>query len=87
MNFYMLDVLVSFRNRYVISAESEEDAKAKFEKLNSSGDIEEFSQKHLGDLIISNQNISLADYHKYFEQDNGYMKSWSLSKREELINY
>lgn len=83
----MLDILVSFRNRYVISAESEEEAKAKFEKLNSSDDIKEFSQKHLGDLIISNQKISIADYHKYFEQDNDYLKSWSMSKKEEFINY
>jgi len=46
----------------------------------------EFSQKHLGNVILSKREISKEDYLRLFDEDNDYLAEWSVDQKLKFIN-
>ena len=46
---------------------------------------QEFSQKWLGETIISHRVVSTDEVIKLFDEDNDYLKDWSEDKKLEYI--
>jgi hypothetical protein len=40
-------------------------------------DVKEFSQKHLGETIVSHRVISEKDALDLFDEDNDYLQGWT----------
>jgi len=84
----MVDVLSSFRIRYVV--EVEDDIEHALDEVVMREDdltFEEFSQKHLEPtVIIDHREISQEEYLKIFDEDNDYLKSWTNDEKKKFIN-
>jgi hypothetical protein len=48
--------------------------------------FKEFSQNHLGSVIVSHREISEQEYIKTFDEDNDYLSSWTEEQKKTLIN-
>jgi hypothetical protein len=84
LNYYVVDVLSSFRNRFVVKAKSLQDAHYEVALRENDSEFTEFSQKHLGTNIIDGFEVSHNDLIKMNKQDNDYLSSWS---DEQVIRY
>ena len=85
---YLVETVSMFRMRYVI--EALEDTHACDEVIMNNGDLEEFSQVHLDEIITSTREIDDTEYLKLFDQDNDYLKDWDDSlkfRRVHVIDY
>lgn len=83
---YFVDTVSIFRMRYAIRAESAEKAREKFNELDKSESITEFSQKHLGEKVSDIREVNQKQYLLDFDTDNAYLKSWSKQKKLDFIN-
>ena len=85
---YLVETVSMFRMRYVI--EALEDTDARDTVIMNEGDVEEFSQAHLDEIITSTREIDDAEYLRLFDQDNDYLKDWEDSRkfrRVHVIDY
>jgi hypothetical protein len=82
MKLYLVDAVSSFRNSYVIRCKDESHA-ADSVTLEQA---EEFSQEWLGESIARIQEISEDEYLKIFNEDNEYLRSWSVEQKKSLIH-
>lgn len=85
---YLVETVSMFRMRYVI--EALEDTHACDTVIMNDGDVEEFSQVHLDEIITSTREIDDAEYLRLFDQDNDYLKDWDDSqkfRRVHVIDY
>lgn len=83
----LVKTLSVFQNKYVFEVDAKTDIAKFVEKLKlDDDDIEEFSQKHLGETCESYTVISNKAYHKLFNKENNYLKSWDKKTKENLIN-
>lgn len=69
---YLVETVDMFRMRYVIECESAEHAKDAV----TMKEVEEFTQLHLDETIISARTIDDAEYLRLFDEDNNYLKDW-----------
>ena len=81
---YMVETISIFRHRYVINAH--EASHAEDEVTCNLTELQEFSQKHVDELITSTREISATDYMTLFDEDNAYLKSWDYSQKTKFIN-
>ena len=83
----MVDVLSSFRIRYVVRANTVEDALDEVVMREVDTDFKEFSQKHLDPTaIISHREITEEEYLRVFDEDNEYLKEWTDEQKTGFIN-
>ena len=83
----MVDVLSSFRIRYVVRANTVEDALDEVVMREVDTDFKEFSQKHLDPTaIISHREITEEEYLRVFDEDNEYLKEWTDEQKTNFIN-
>ena len=85
---YLVETISMFRQRYVVESKDEEDALDEV-AMNVSGykdDWQEFSQKHLDEVITSSREISKEEYLKLYDQDNDYATAWSDDMKLRYIN-
>ena len=83
----MVDVLSSFRIRYVVRANTVEDALDEVVMREVDTDFKEFSQKHLDPTaIISHCEITEEEYLRVFDEDNEYLKEWTDEQKTNFIN-
>lgn len=93
MSKYAVVTCISqFRNRYVIPMDE-------LQKLNPDAPVElqwaedcvtceevkQFSQKHLGEVIIDTVEMSEEEVLEFFDADNDYLKKWSKEQKLEWI--
>lgn len=83
---YLVEVMSTFRMRYVIEAVEEEHALDEVVCNEHNTDFKEFSQEHIGTHIFSSRQISATDYMELFDKDNDYLASWPVEKKIEFIN-
>jgi len=84
---YLVEVMSTFRMRYVVEAREEEHALDEVVMKEHSPDLlKEFSQEHIGTQIFSSRELSATDYMEMFDKDNDYLKSWPDAKKIEFIN-
>ena len=83
----MVDVLTSYRMRYAVEVEDDIDHALDEVVCNiQNTEFIEFSQKHLGDTIISHREINKDEYLKMFDEDNDYLKEWTEQHKFDWIN-
>lgn len=81
---YLVETVSMFRMRYVV--EANEATHAEDEVVCNQGELEEFSQKHIDECITSTREISEEEYLRVFNEDNGYLASWSDEQKKKFIN-
>ena len=81
-----MDVLSTFRIRYVVEAREETHALDETVMCESDSEFKEFSQKHLGTQIIDSREIELLDYLELFDRDNEYLAKWTDKQKLKHIN-
>jgi len=70
--------------RYVIEANNASDAKD--EVTMNVGELAEFSQLHIDEMITSTRQIDKKEYLRLFDEDNKYLKDWSKEQKLNWIN-
>ena len=83
---YLVEVVSTFRMRYVVEARAEEHALDEVTMEEANSEFEEFSQEHIGENISSVRELTKSEYLELFDKDNDYLKSWPKSKKLEFIN-
>ena len=83
---YLVEVVSTFRIRYVVEARSEEHALDEVTMEEANSEFEEFSQEHINEDIISIRELSKKEYFELFDKDNHFMSSWSKEKKLSYIN-
>ena len=81
---YLVETVSVFRMRYVIEANNASDAKD--EVTMNMGDLSEFSQYHVDEMITSARQIDKKEYLRLFDEDNEYLKAWSKEQKLNWIN-
>lgn len=81
----LVDTISTFHIRYVIEvADDDVDKATDIVELGETQD--EFSQKHLGETVISQRVVSLDEYLEIFDKDNDYLKSWTPEQKMKCIH-
>jgi hypothetical protein len=85
---YLVEVISQHLVRYVVEAREESHALDEvFMKCELySEDWQEFSQKHIGDTILSSREVDEEEILRVFDTDNDYLKEWSQEKKLTFIN-
>jgi len=79
---YLVETVNIFRHRYAVKAENIEQAKT----LVNNNALEELSQEHIQELVISSREINEAEYLDIFDNDNDYLKSWTKEQKLSMIS-
>ena len=83
----MVEVLSQYRIRYAVEVEENIDhALDEVFIKEGNADFKEFSQEHLGTVIVSHREINKEEYLRMFDEDNDYLKSWSEENKLNWIN-
>ncbi len=81
---YLVETVSMFRMRYVVEAKESEHAAD--EVTCNTGDLKEFSQKHIAENIVSVWELSKEEYMECFNEDNDYLRSLSDEQKLQFIN-
>jgi len=81
---YLVETVSMFRMRYVIEANNAEHAKD--EVTTNEGQLYEFSQLHVDEMITSVREIDQAEYLRQFDEDNEYLKEWADEDKLSFVN-
>ena len=82
---YLVETISMFRMRYVIEAQEETHACDEV-TMNNNGNLREFSQLHLDEIITSSREIDDAEYLRLFDRDNDYLKDWTDDQKFNTVN-
>lgn len=85
---YAIDIVSSHKSRFMVECEESklEDVLVEIPSL-ASLDYEEFSQEHLGDKVISFFPVRDDEHYlKLFDDENDYLKKWTVEQKFNLIN-
>ena len=83
---YVVDVMSTFRMRYVVEAECEEHALDEVVCNEHDTEFKEFSQEHIGTHIFSSREVTKEQYLELFDKDNDYLKGWTEEQKLNMIN-
>lgn len=81
---YLVETISMFRMRYVVEANNASDAKD--EVSMNEGNLREFSQLHVDEMITSTREIDQTEYLRLFDEDNDYLHEWDESLKLSWIN-
>ena len=82
---YLVETISVFRMRYVVEAECAEHAKDEV-TMNNDGQLHEFSQLHIDEMITSTREIDRAEYLRLFDEDNSYLSGWDEDSKLQYVN-
>ena len=82
---YLVETDSLFRIRYVIEAENADHAKDEV-TMNNDGNLREFSQYHVDEMITSTREIDQTEYLRMFDEDNDYLREWTEDQKLGFIN-
>ena len=80
---YLVETVSLFRIRYVV--EANEATHATDEVVMNNAD-DEFSQKHLDEIITSTREITDEEYLKLFDEDNDYLIPWDEESKFKFVH-
>jgi hypothetical protein len=83
----LVDTISQHRIRFVVEVEDDIDH-ALDEIVCEEGnlDFKEFSQEHLGQVIVSHREISREEYLVIFDKDNDYLTQWTEEQKFKFVN-
>ena len=79
----MVECVSQFRQRYVIEVDAEYPEYALDDV--AMGRYKEFSQVHLGEVIVSHRVVGVDEVLAICDEDNAYVKSWSDEKKLQMF--
>ena len=79
----MVECVSQFRQRYVIEVDAEYPEYALDDVAMER--YKEFSQVHLGEVIVSHRVVSVDEVLEICDEDNAYVKSWSDEKKLQVF--
>ncbi len=82
---YLVETISVFRMRYVVEANNASDAKDEV-TMNNDGQLHEFSQLHIDEMITSTREIDRAEYLRLFDEDNDYLQDWDEEQKLNWVN-
>ena len=82
---YLVETISMFRMRYVIEGQDETHACDEV-TMNNDGNLREFSQLHLDEIISSSREISDEEYLALFNRDNDYLAGWTDEEKFSFVN-
>ena len=82
---YLVETISMFRMRYVIEEQDETHACDEV-TMNNDGNLREFSQLHLDEIISSSREISDEEYLALFDRDNDYLAGWTDEQKFSFVN-
>ncbi len=82
---YLVETVSIFRMRYVVEANNASDAKDEV-TMNNDGQLHEFSQLHIDEMITSTREIDRAEYLRMFDEDNDYLQEWDEEQKLNWVN-
>lgn len=85
MGKYLVETISMFRMRYVIEADNAEHAKDEV-TMNNDGQLKEFSQLHVDEMITSAREIDREEYLRLFNEDNDYLQEWDEEQKLQFVN-
>jgi len=89
MKKYLVETISQHLVRYVVEARNESHALDEV-FINTTSDYNEnwseFSQRHIGENVISSREITEDEYINLFDKDNSYLKSWTNERKLSFIN-
>jgi hypothetical protein len=83
---YLVETISMFRMRYVVEAREEGHAMDEVVCEMGNHEFQEFSQKHIDEVIVSSRELSATDYMNLFDKDNDYLASWTDQEKMKVIN-
>jgi hypothetical protein len=86
MKKYMVETVSMFRMRYVVEAEDAAQASDDVMINRHRSGYKEFSQEHKDEFVFSTRELNHQEYLRLFDEDNGYLKSWSDEEKLKFIN-
>ena len=85
MKYVLVETISMFRQRYVVLAKNETDARDEVTMMNE--EFKEFSQSHLDEIITDSRILTEDQVIELCDKDNGYLNSWTREKKlENLTN-
>lgn len=81
---YLVETISMHRMRYVV--EAREEGHAEDEVIMADADFNEFSQKHIDEVITSTRELTEEQYLELFDKDNDYLASWDKESKFNFIN-
>lgn len=81
---YLVETISMFRMRYVVEANNASDAKD--EVTTNVGELAEFSQHHVDEIITTTREIDDVEYLRQFDEDNEYLKEWTDGQKFSFVN-
>jgi hypothetical protein len=82
---YLVETVSVFRMRYVVEANNASDAKDEV-TMNNDGQLREFSQMHVDEMITSTREIDRDEYLRLFDEDNDYLQDWDEEQKLQFVN-
>ena len=79
----MVECVSQFRQRYVIEVDAEYPEYALDDV--AMGRCKDFSQAHLGEVVVSQRVVSVDEVLAICDEDNAYVKSWSDEKKLQMF--
>ena len=87
MDKYLVVTTVStHRVRYAIPVQDLENENLCAEDLIAQGEVEEFSQKWLGEQIVDSKQYDQQEILDLLDDENSYLKQWSIEEKINVIN-
>lgn len=78
---YLVDTVALFHMRYVVETNHPDYAVDEVMVKEK----EEFSQRYIGNNVLSVREITTDEYLKIFDEDNDYLKHWSDEQKLDFI--
>jgi len=79
----MVECISTYRMRYAVECDEVEHAA---DEVTMDRVVQEFSQLHLGETIISTREINEAEYLRMFDVDNAYLRGWSDQGKLNMVH-
>lgn len=83
---YMVETVSIFRMRYVVEAREATHASDEVVMELGNENFKEFSQHHVDECITSVRELSAKEFIDTFNEDNDYLKDWSVGQKMDFIN-
>ena len=81
----LVDAISTFYIRYAVETSDNEVDQA-IDEVRLGKVQDEFSQKHLGESVISQRVVSVDEYLELFDKDNYHLKSWTPEQKMRYIH-
>ena len=80
---YLVETVSLYRIRYVVEAN---EATHAADEVVMNNVEDEFSQKHLDEIITSTREITDEEYLKLFDEDNDYLIPWDRESKFKFVH-